>query len=156
MKTHWKKAFDSPYLGSWDLEDYKDMTLTIDRVIIEQTQGLKENSKMNVCYFKEKGYKAMLLNSTNSKMIKKLANSPYIEDWANTRITLFVQQNIKAFGELHDALRIRPITTEIKKPTLNPKSEKWELAKSKVKEGMTFEQISKHYTITEANFKLLK
>ena len=43
-----------------------------------------------------------------------------------------------------------------KKPVLNPKSDKWELAKSKVKEGMTFEQISKHYTITEANFKLLK
>lgn len=155
-KTHWKKAFDSPYIGSWDLEDYKDLTLTISKVIVETTKGLKENSVMNVCYFKEVGYKAMLLNSTNSKMIKSLAKSPYLEDWNGVRITLFVQQGVKAFGELHDALRIRPVTTEIKKPILTPKSDKWELAKSKVKDGMTYDKISKHYEITEANFKLLK
>ena len=156
MKTHWKKAFDSPYIGSWDLDEYKDLTLTIEAVTVEMTHGLKENSVMNVCYFKEKGYKAMLLNSTNSKMIKSLSKSPYLEDWAGTRITLFVQQNVRAFGENHDALRIRPVTTEIQQPVLTPKSGKWELAKTKVKEGMTFEQISKHYIISEANFKLLK
>ena len=156
MKTHWKKAFDSPYLGSWDLDEYKDVTLTIDKVNVEMTKGLKENSTMNVCHFKENGYKAMLLNSTNSKMIRSLAKSPYLEDWKATRITLFVQQNVRAFGENHDALRIRPTTTEIVKPILTPKSDKWLLAKTKVLQGMTFEQISKHYTITQANFKLLK
>jgi hypothetical protein len=89
-------------------------------------------------------------------MIKLLSKSPYLEEWSGTRITLFVQQNVRAFGENHDALRIRPVTTEIVKPVLTPKSDKWELAKTKVKEGMTFEQISKHYSITEANFKLFK
>ena len=154
MKTHWKQAFDSPYLGSWDLPDYKDLTLTIDKVVNENSQGLKENSKFNIAYFKEKGFKPMLLNATNSKSVKHLARSPYIEDWAGTRITLYVE-SVRAFGENHDALRIRKVTAQKVKPTLDENHPKWDEIKEKVKAGLTIEQIKKHYNIKQEVFNKL-
>ncbi len=155
MKTHWKQAFDSPYLGSWDLPEYKDLTLTIDKVVNEMSKGLKENGMFNIIHFKEKGYKPMLLNATNSKTIKNLARSPYIEDWAGVEITLYVEQ-VRAFGEQHDALRIRPVTAKKTKPTLGESHPKWNDIKAKVAEGVTIETIRKHYTITDETFKLLQ
>lgn len=155
MKTHWKKAFDSPYLGSWDLEDYKDKVLTIKEVKVEMTKDLKENSIMNVVYFKE-GVKPMLLNATNSKAIAKVAQTPYIELWKDVAITVYVQTGVKAFGEIHDALRVRTTAPIIKKQSLTPDSDKWELAKAKVKEGMTIVELRKYYDITDVNFNLLK
>lgn len=156
MSTHWKKVFDSPYLGSWDLEDYKDRILTIKEVKVEMTKDLKENSMMNVIYFKEQGVKPMLLNAGNSKAIARVATTPYIENWKGVSITVYVQTGVKAFGEIHDALRIRPVAPVIKKTALTPTSDKWELAKGKVKEGMTIEELRKYYDITDANFKLLE
>ena len=155
MKTHWKIAFDSPYLGSWDLDDYQDLNLIIKEVKKETTEGLKQNETKNVCYFENANYKPMLLNAGNSKLIKKLSNSPYIEDWKGVEITLYVKE-VKAFGELHDALRIRSVTKIIKKPVLDEKSPKWETAKAKVKEGMSYDAICKHYEITKANYKKLQ
>jgi hypothetical protein len=155
-KTHWKTASDSPYLGSWDLPDYKDLTLTIDNVKTEMSKGLKENDIFNIITFKEPGFKRMLLNSTNCKTIRKLTKSPYLEDWGGTRITLFVTQ-VNAFGDMHDALRIRPVTKLEVKPEMNPSHKKWvEIQKKVQDEGVTLEQIQKHYSITETNFKKLQ
>lgn len=154
-KTHFKKAFNSPYLGSQDFPDYKDITLTIDQVLSQDSEGLKENSTFNIVHFKQK-VKPMLLNATNSKTIKNLTGSPYIEDWSNTRITIFVQTGVRAFGGVHDALRIRPVTAAAVKPTMNPEHSKWEETKGKVLGGkVTVETIRKHYIITDEDFKLL-
>lgn len=148
-KTHWKTAFDSPYLGSWDLDDYKDLTLTLKAVKVEVTHGLKDNSKKTIGYF-EGNHKPMILNSTNCKVIRRVANSPYHEDWIGSRITLYVQE-VKAFGELHDALRVRKVTAS--KPILEPGHVNWEKAKEK---QPTIETLRKHYNISDANYKLLK
>lgn len=156
-KTHWKKAQNTPYLGSQDLPDYKDITLTIDRVVSQVSHGLKENNTFNTAYFKEKKYKPMLINSTNAKVLRDLASSPYIEEWADLKITIYVDQ-VKAFGELHDALRIRKITkqSQSSKPVLNEQSEKWSLAKEKVQGGMTYESLTKHYQITKEDYNKLQ
>ena len=99
----------------------------------------------------------MLLNSTNAKKIKILARTPYIEEWTGQRIQIYVQEGVKAFGELHDALRIRPTVPALKKPDLIPSSKSWEGAKKAVQEGTaSFESLNKHYTITQENFNLLK
>jgi len=148
-KTHWKTAFDSPYLGSWDLDEYKDMTLTLKEIKVEMTDGLKENSIKTIGYF-EGDHKPMILNSTNCKVIRRVANSPYHEDWLGTRVTLYVKE-VKAFGELHDALRIRKVTAP--KPVLNPKSPDWEKVKSK---QPTDKIIKKYYNISDNDLKLLR
>ena len=152
MKTHWKKSFDSPYLGSWDLEDYKDITLTIDKAVMEMTKGLKENSIKNIVYFKEK-FKPMICNSGNSKVINKLAKSPYMEDWKDTKITLFVKE-VRAFGENHDALRVKPITDKL--PVLTKEHKNFSKVKEAVKGGnYTIEQVKKKYQISIEVEKLI-
>ena len=44
---------------------------------------------------------------TNCKAITKLYKTPFIEEWAGKRIVMRVQP-VKAFGEVVDAVRIKP------------------------------------------------
>uniref|UniRef100_UPI00195858C5 hypothetical protein n=1 Tax=Fusobacterium mortiferum TaxID=850 RepID=UPI00195858C5 len=53
-----------------------------------------------------KNQKPFILNVTNCKTISTLLETPYIEEWKGKSITLYVQQ-VKAFGEVVDALRVR-------------------------------------------------
>ena len=153
MKTHWKKAFDSPYIGSWDLnENQTEITLTIKEAKCEMTKGLKENSTKNIIYFKE-NYKPMIVNSGNSKMIKILSDSVYLEDWKDIRITLYVKQ-IRAFGETHDALRIREITKEL--TTLTKEHSKFLDVKKAVNSGnFSMEQVRTKYNVDKKTEKLI-
>ena len=108
MKTHWKKQFNYDYMGSYSLPDGKDVILTIKetkRETVIGTNGKKEDCF--VCYFKE-SEKPMILNRTNCKTITKIYNSPYIEDWPGLRVQLGID-NVNAFGETVEALRIRAI-----------------------------------------------
>ena len=153
MKTHFKKALNTPYMGSQDLPDYKDKNFTIDTVVAQMSNGLKENANFNIAYLKEEGFKPMLLNSTNCKVLSRLTGSPYIEDWTGVEFTVGVEK-VKAFGELHDALRIRPVTAASKKPTLNPKSKNWAKITDKVlNEGLSIDSIREHYIISEEDFE---
>lgn len=112
-KTHWKKAFNLEYIGSADLEDYKDIILTVKEVRLEQTKGTKEKELKNIAYFVE-NVKPMILNATNCKTLRKLAGgSNYINDWQNITIQLYVETGVKAFGDVIDALRIRPFAPKV-------------------------------------------
>jgi hypothetical protein len=121
-KTHWKKAFNSEYIGAADLEDYKDIILTIKEVRLEQTKGTKEKEMKNIAYFME-NMKPMILNATNCKAVRKLAGgSNFINDWNNIRVQLYVERGVKAFGEVTDALRIRstpPPPAQTKQPEID-------------------------------------
>ena len=98
----------------------------------------------------------MILNVTNSKAIAKVAGSNYIEDWTGVHVQLFTTQ-VKAFGDVVDAVRIRPIKPQIKKPELTPTHEKWTAAKQSLSEGKTtIEGIRKHFDISKENELKLK
>ena len=158
-KTHWKKNFDYNYLGAYSLNEGQEITLTIQSVkkeVVTIKNGQKEDCTL--CIFKENvngEKKPMILNKTNCKVIQKLYNTPFIEEWVNKRITLYVDNNVQAFGDVVDALRIKQIAPPIKKPDLNPTSPKWETAKERVKEGMTYSDISKHYNVSQSDYDLL-
>ena len=152
-KTHWKSGEKSPYLGAWDLPDYKDRNYTIAEARREETKGLKSNTTKVVAYFKEP-IKPMLINSTNAKRISRICQSSFIEDWVDLEVTLYVEKGIEAFGEITDALRIRSETIVL--PVLDEKSPKWETAKKKVQEGMTYDQISQYYKISKKDYEKLK
>jgi hypothetical protein len=114
MKTHWKKLQNPDYLGAYALEPGKDLTATIQSVGEEPvagTDGKKENC--TVVHFVERDIKPMILNVTNAKTISKIYKTPYIEDWHGCKIQLFVAQ-VKAFGDVVDALRIRPYKPDVK------------------------------------------
>ena len=113
--THWKKLRGtSEYLGSWSLEQGQEPIVTIDRVGTESVVG--EDGKKSDCvvaHFKERGVLPMILNATNLKTINKIYKTPYVEEWQGRAIQLYIAQ-VKAFGDVVDALRIRPFIPKVK------------------------------------------
>jgi hypothetical protein len=106
--THWKKLTNPDYLGAYALEPGQDLIVTIKSVaneVVTGSDGKKETC--SVMRFAE-NVKPMILNATNSKMITKLLKTPYIERWAGRKIQIYVENGVKAFGDVVDALRIRP------------------------------------------------
>lgn len=107
MKGHWKKQFNYEYLGSYSLDGKREVIATISELAQDKVvgqQGRKEDCF--VVHFKEFS-KPMILNRTNSKAIEKVSGSGLVEDWIGVQVTLYVEKNVKAFGEQVDALRIR-------------------------------------------------
>lgn len=148
-KTHWKKVFNSDYLSSCDIE--KDTVLIIEYVRQEEVKSPSGGSVMrNVAHFPGK-IKPMILNVGNSKLVKKFSGSKYIEDWKNIPIQVYVDDNVRAFGELTEGLRIRPIQPKIGKPDLLPNTDQWKKAIEFLKGKGTIEQITSKYNLTDEN-----
>lgn len=106
--THWKKLTNPDYLGAYAFEPGQEMIVTIKSVaneVVTGTDGKKETC--SVMHFAET-VKPLVLNATNSKTIAKLLKTPYIEQWNGRKIQLYVQGGIKAFGDVVDAVRVRP------------------------------------------------
>ena len=157
MKTHWKKVFNKEYLGSHDLDDGKDLVAVIDRVEIREVKGGDgKESKCNVAVFKGK-VKPMILNVTNCKAVKKLCGSNYIEDWKEIPVTIYVDDKVKAFGEITEGLRIREKSPNIEKPELTPEHEMWGKAVEHLsKPGSTIKDITKRYKVSKENIEKLQ
>lgn len=114
MKTNWKKLTNPDYLGAYSLDDgngkYNDIIVTIKSVKTESVTGPEgKHETCPVAYFADSNVKPMVLNATNMKTLEKLFHSKYIEDWSGGKIQIFVA-SVKAFGDVVDALRIRPYT----------------------------------------------
>jgi hypothetical protein len=129
--THYRKVFDSPYLSSMDVVEPID--LTVERVTQEADKTKKSKETFNTAYFKEKfirpgeKLKPMILNATNSKMMAKLTDSPYIEHWGGTRIRVYVEKGIKFGRDTVDGLRVMPAPV---RQVVTPDSRAWEPAKA--------------------------
>jgi hypothetical protein len=152
-KTHWKKAFNKDYLGACDLDD-KDLVAVIDHVEvkpIKDTSGGEENR--NVAIFKGK-IKPMVLNVTNCKIVRKFTGSSFIEDWKDVAVQIYIEE-VKAFGEMTDGLRIRKKQPVIEKPKLTPSHEKWSGAVDYLKKGNTIDGILKHWQLSEKDRETL-
>lgn len=161
QKNHYRKVFKSDHLGVADLEDLQEQgkrfIFTIKEVKQEynvSVAGRKGNH--NIAYFKE-SIKPLVLNATNSKVLKRFANgSPFVEDWRNMLVELYIDTTVKMKGEIVGGVRILPTQPVLTKPTLNEKHPKWNDAKNAVKNGgATIESIRKHYNISDNNFKKL-
>ena len=108
-KTHWKKAVSDPtYLGEADFQEGEEKVVTIAKVVEKETvQTAEGKNEMAVVHFAE-DVKPMILNVARSKNIEKVVGSPYFEDWPGHSIQLYIEHNIRAFGELVNAVRVRP------------------------------------------------
>lgn len=110
-KTHWRKILETDYLGGFDLDDGKGNFREIDATIkkAERREVKDQNGNNETCLvieFTDKDIKPMILNVTNSRMLEKLFKSSYIEDWEGKTIRIGTEK-VRAFGEWHNALRIR-------------------------------------------------
>lgn len=113
-KHHYRAVFKSDHLGSADLEDFieqgKLLTFTIREVKQEigvSVAGKKGNH--NIAYFIEP-IKPLVLNATNSKVVKSFAGgSPFVEDWKNVPVELYIDENVKMKGETVSGVRIKSV-----------------------------------------------
>lgn len=155
VKTHWKKLVNPHYIGAYSLEPGQDLIVTIETVVREQVNGPDgKKEECTVAYLK--GNKPFILNSTNSKTIAKVVGSSYIEDWTGKSIILYVAK-VKAFGELVEALRVRPTAPAAPAlPELNDKHANWSQAVTALKAGnTTIDKIKKSFTLTADSEQLL-
>lgn len=105
--THWKKLTNPDYLGSYALLPGEEIIATIKSISNEEVTGADGKKEIcSVVHFSEK-IKPMILNATNFKTIAKLFKTPYIEQWIGRKIQIYTEK-VKAFGDIWDALRIRP------------------------------------------------
>lgn len=108
-KTPWKKIVSDPnFLGEADFAEGEEKIATISHVVggvsIKSAEGTSEKS---VVYFKEQ-IKPMILNVARAKAITKVAGSRFVEDWCGVQIQLYIEDGIKAFGDIVSAVRVRP------------------------------------------------
>tara|TARA_R110000868_G_scaffold305023_1_gene566153 strand:- start:239 stop:583 length:345 start_codon:yes stop_codon:yes gene_type:complete len=104
--THWKKMTNNNYIGSHDLLPNQELEITIESVAKEMVKG-SDGKEESCVVAKIKGAKKpMILNKTNMKIISKVLNTPYIEEWAGKKITIYAAK-VKAFNEVVEALRVK-------------------------------------------------
>lgn len=121
-KTHYRKAFDSPYLSSADIVE--PTILTVKQVRLEPDKTKKTKDLFNTAHFVEKEIrpgeklKPMILNATNSKTMKGLTGSAWIDDWADVKVTVYVDPSVRFGKDTVEGLRISPHVPE--RRTLTP------------------------------------
>ncbi len=155
MKTHWKKLTNPNYIGSYSLEPGEERTVKILKVSKELVKG--GDGKDEECIIAQlEGEKPLILNKTNCKIIAKIYDTPYIEEWSGKSIILYVTK-VSAFGQEVEALRIRQRKPEAQaKPAFDPKHPKWQDAAKAARAGaLKPEQIKSKYSISESNLKTL-
>lgn len=152
-KTHFRKAFDSPYLASADIVE--PTVLTVKCVKLEADRTKKTKDKFNTAYFVEREIrpgeplKPMILNATNSKTMKGLTGSAFIDDWNNVRVTVYVDHNVKFAKETVEGLRISPQPPAVRR-TLTPEQTKaWENAKAAYRRDGSLESVLARVDISE-------
>lgn len=156
--THYRKVFDSPYLSSMDVVD--PITLTIARVTQETDKTKKTKDVFNTAYFNEnlirpgEKLKPMILNATNSKMMAKITGSPFIENWGNTRITVYVERGIKFGRDTVDGLRVMPAA---ERKVITPASGRvWEAAKAAYKRDGNLDKVLAKADMSDEHIAQLK
>lgn len=151
-KTHYRKAFDSPYLSSADIVE--PTVLTVKFVTLESDKTKKTKDSFNTAHFVEKEIrqgeplKPMILNASNSKTMKALTGTPFIDDWKDIRITVYVDHNVRFGKETVEGLRISPYAPE--KRYLTPEQGKaWENAKAAFKRDGSLAKVLARVSMSE-------
>jgi len=155
-KTHYRKAFNSPYLSSADIVG--PTILTISRVTLQGDQTKKTKDSFNTAFFVEKelrkgeALKPMILNAHNSKILKDLTGSHFLEDWQNVAVTIYVDANVRFGRETVEGLRISPQPPVVRKPEITPENAKmWTNAKTAYKRDGNFSAVLERAIISAEN-----
>jgi hypothetical protein len=145
---HWKALTNPLYLGSYDFQPGEERIVTVKDVKREMVKGQEGTEEHTIVHFTE-GYKPMIMNATNSKMLTNLSGSPYVEKWIGTSFKLVIVK-IKAFGEFIDALRIKSEKVVKTLPELTLDSPNFIKVKDAIKNGKaTIEQVETKYKLSE-------
>jgi len=160
-KTHYRKAFNSPYLSSQDIVE--PTILTIKCVSLEPDQTKKTKDLFNTAYFVEthlregEALKPMILNASNSRALKTLTGSHFLEDWNNVPVTVYVDHNVRFGRETVEGLRISTEPPRIQKQELTPAQVKaWNSAVAAYKRDGNLDAVLKRMNVSPENQALIK
>lgn len=158
-KTHYRKAFKSPYLSSADIVG--PTVLTISHVVLSGDQTKKTKDVFNTAHFVEKQLrpgeplKPMILNAHNSKIMRDMAGSHFIEDWQNVPVTIYVDSNVRFGRDTVEGLRISPQPPAMQKPELDQQSPQWANAVAACKRDGNLAKVLQRMSISEENQTLI-
>lgn len=112
-----KMGKNPAYLGSWDCADLpnREVVLTIAKIVDEKVVANGQSELCTVCHWAEQGWKPMILNPTNKKTLCKLLKTKDTEKMLGRAVIVGIEQ-VKAFGDVHDALRIRKRLPRVENP----------------------------------------
>jgi len=157
-KTHYRKAFNSPYLSSADIVE--PTILKIARVVLEADHSKKTKDHFNTAYFSQKELrkgeplKPMILNASNSKMMKEITGSHFIDDWSDVAVQVYVDHNVKFGRETVEGLRIMPAP---RRPELTPNNKAaWDRAIQVYAETKSLEKVLSKMDVSDENQQLIK
>ena len=145
-KTHYRKVFKSDHLGVADLEDFlesgSELIFTVSHV--NQEIGAKVAGKQinaNIAYFNE-DINPVVLDATNSKTMKNLSGSCFVENWRGITVQLYIDRDAKLMGEVVGGVRVSPRKVRVEKPVLCPENEKmWKNAKAAFLRDKNFNSV---------------
>jgi hypothetical protein len=159
-KTHYRKAFNSPYLSSADIVE--PTVLTIARVCLEDDKTKKSKDIFNTAYFVEaeirpgEKLKPMILNAVNSRTLKDLTGSHFIDDWNNVPVTVYVDHNVRFGRDTVEGLRISTEKPRTQKPELTPqKAKAWKNAIAAFERDGDLDAVLERMTISDENQALI-
>jgi hypothetical protein len=148
-KTHWRKLQNPDYLGSYDFQPGEERVVTVksvERMLVKSAEHPKGEEETVVTFVEP--FKPMIMNSTNSRMLSKLADSVYIEDWPGISFKIVVKQ-VKAFGDVVEALRIVSEKVVKAKPVLELGSKNFEACKAAYqKDAAYLDKIKLKYDVS--------
>lgn len=114
---HYKDYFKSSTLNDSDFDGQKDTVALIKSIQHTKIQT-QDGEKMYLCAFLEGYDKPFRMNATICKSIKRAYKSSMVSDWEGKYISVYIQYDLKAFGDSHDVLRVRPVAP--KPPVQSP------------------------------------
>lgn len=160
QKTHYRKAFDSPYLSSADIVEPTVITVRCVKLEIDKTKKTKDY--FNTAYFVEKEIrqgeelKPMILNATNSRTMRKLADSAFIDDWNNVPVTIYVDEKVRFGSSTVEGLRISAEKPRTQKPAFTESPSSWIHAVAAYLRDGNFEKIEARVILTDAQRATIK
>jgi hypothetical protein len=123
------------------MEEGKSLIFTIDHV--SQEYGAKVAGKKidaNIAYFRE-GIKPLVLNATNSLVMRNLTGSCFVENWKGVTVQLYIDKTAKLKGEVVGGVRINPnkVAARLNVTPDNPVA--WDRAKAVFRKDGKFDAI---------------
>jgi hypothetical protein len=116
LTQHWRKAYESKYLGSWDLFDsrtgkYREVTARIDLVTEDEVigEGGRRSHPVQLHLSGRKGpiRTPMILSKSNATTLEIMTGSPVPKRWEGIEITIYVRKAKRVQRGTGDVLTIR-------------------------------------------------
>lgn len=158
-KTHYRKVFKSDHLGQADLEDFiesgSNLIFNIHHVNQEmnaKVAGKKINA--NIAYFNEQ-IKPLVLNATNSKTLRQLTGSSFVEDWQNVPVQLYIDHNVKMKGDVVGGVRISPKAVKVQQQVTRDNAKLWKGAVTAYKRDGNFNKVLERCTMSNEDMQFI-